>query len=483
MNGFSQVRIGGTGARSAAPVAGDMLHNRAYGWQSAGQSFAPTFMRHMYDYGTTPEQVAHVKMFHSHHASNNPKAYYKKRFTVEDVINSRFICKPLHLLDCCVETDNATCDHRHLGRARPRLKQPLVLIRGVVGRCNKPRLDMHYQHGPISTVAGYYAREILWPNAGVGPEDVDITGSYDAFTFTTMLQLEDYGFCKKGEGGALRVGRDDPARRPAAQQHLRRPSLRGLHPRHEHGHREHPATAPRRRRFLPGRRRRQAPAHLRLQRRRLPPGQGMSRSAPISAGPTRRPRRRWSCGAAEHRDRGDRTMPNRGEYLGMGLQLDDLDLENLEYFQHCAAHDFHLQACAQCGRLRYPPTTACPWCMALESTWKKVEGKGAVHSYSEVHHAIQPAFRGHTPYLILLVDLDTQKGEPTADEALRVVGNLCTPDGQLAPPELVRRVGIGTRVRMVFSDVADGLALPQWTIDETATAAGERLALPAGIRL
>ena len=85
MNGFSQVRIGGTGARSAAPVTGDMLHNRAYGWQSAGQSFAPTFMRHMYDYGTTPEQVAHVKMFTSAHASNNPKAYYKKRFTVEDV--------------------------------------------------------------------------------------------------------------------------------------------------------------------------------------------------------------------------------------------------------------------------------------------------------------------------------------------------------------------------------------------------------------
>ena len=80
-------------------------------------------------------------------------------------------------------------------------KHPLVLIRGVVGRCNKPRLDMHYQHGPISTVAGYYARQILWPNAGVGPEDIDITGSYDAFTFTTMLQLEDYGFCKKGEGG------------------------------------------------------------------------------------------------------------------------------------------------------------------------------------------------------------------------------------------------------------------------------------------
>ena len=91
-----------------------------------------------------------------------------------------------------------------------------------------------------------------------------------------------------------------------------------------------------------------------------------------------------------------------------------------------------------------------------------------MHSYSEVHHAIQPAFRGHTPYLILLVDLDTQKGQPTADEALRVVGNLCTPDGQLAPADQVSRVGIGTRVRMVFADVAPGLSLPQWTIDETA---------------
>jgi len=105
---------------------------------------------------------------------------------------------------------------------------------------------------------------------------------------------------------------------------------------------------------------------------------------------------------------------------------------------------------------------------SLESNWRKVEGKGAVHSYSEVHHAIQPAFRGHTPYLILLVDLDTQKGEPTPEEALRVAGNLATQDGQLAPPEMVRRVGIGARVRMVFSDVGPGLALPQWTIDEAA---------------
>jgi acetyl-CoA acetyltransferase len=163
--------------------------------------FAPTFMRHMYDYGTKPEQVAAVKAIHSEHASNNPKAFYKKRYTVEDVLGSRIICKPLHLLDCCVETDNATAIIvTRADRARDMRQRP-ALIRAIAGRTSKPRIDMHYQAGPISTVAGRYAREILWPNAGVMPEDVDITGSYDAFTFTTMLQLEDYGFCRKGEGG------------------------------------------------------------------------------------------------------------------------------------------------------------------------------------------------------------------------------------------------------------------------------------------
>ena len=161
-------------------------------------------------------------------------------------------------------------------------------------------------------------------------------------------------------------------------------------------------------------------------------------------------------------------MAIRSDYLGMSLSIDDLDGENLEYFRHCAAHDFHLQQCDDCKLLRYPPTTACPWCTCLTSTWTRVEGKGEVHSYEEVHHAIQPAFRDFTPYMVLLVDLDTQRGKPSEHEALRVVGNLTTPDGKLAPPETVARVGIGSRVRMVFSDVAPGLALPQWTLDEGA---------------
>ena len=216
MNGFSQVRIGGTGARASVPVGGDALHSAAYGWFSAGQNFSPTFMRHMYDYGTTPEQVAMVKVIHSEHASNNPKAYYKQRVTVEDVVNSRMICKPLHLLDCCVETDNATALIVTSVDKAYDYKQLPARILGVAGRVCKPRIDMHFQHGPISTVAGHYIKDIIYRNAGVGPEDIQCTGAYDAFTFTSMLQLEDYGFCKKGEGGdyvssgIMRLGGERP---------------------------------------------------------------------------------------------------------------------------------------------------------------------------------------------------------------------------------------------------------------------------------
>jgi acetyl-CoA acetyltransferase len=216
MNGYSQVRIGGTGRGGQSALSGDGLFTRGYGLMSAGQMFSQSFMRHMYDYGTTPAQVAHVKMIHSEHASNNPKAYYKHRVSVDDVLNSRMIVKPLHLLDCCVETDNATCIIiTRKDRAMDCAHTPATIL-SVVGRVSKPRSDNHYQSGPISTVAGHYAKEILWPNAGLGPEDVDVTGSYDAFTFTTMLQLEDYGFCKKGEGGdyvssgIMRLGGERP---------------------------------------------------------------------------------------------------------------------------------------------------------------------------------------------------------------------------------------------------------------------------------
>jgi acetyl-CoA acetyltransferase len=202
MNGYSDFRIGGTGARAAQPVRGLDLAQVPFGMRSAGQNFAPTFMRHMYEYGTTSEQVAAVRVAHSKHASQNPKAFLKDRVTVADVVGSRWIVKPLHLLDCCLETDNATALIVTSAERARDLKRKPAFIMGVAGRVNKPRLDFHWAHGPISRVAGYYAKDIVFGQAGIRPEDVQVTGSYDAFTFTTMLQLEEYGFCKKGEGGA-----------------------------------------------------------------------------------------------------------------------------------------------------------------------------------------------------------------------------------------------------------------------------------------
>ncbi len=201
MNGYSQVRIGGTGARAAAPIAGSDLLKRPYGVASAVQNFAFTFTRNMMEYGVTSEHLAQVKVTHSNHASNNPKALMKQRVTVDDVVNSRWIVQPVaHLLDCCLETDNATCIIvTSIERAKS-LRHPPAVIMAVQGRGTKPGGDFHYQYAPISRVAGYYVGPRIFELAGVTHDDIDVTGCYDAFTFTTLLQFEDYGFCKKGEG-------------------------------------------------------------------------------------------------------------------------------------------------------------------------------------------------------------------------------------------------------------------------------------------
>jgi len=161
-------------------------------------------------------------------------------------------------------------------------------------------------------------------------------------------------------------------------------------------------------------------------------------------------------------------LATTGEYLGMQISIDDLDAEHQTFYRFCANDELRLQACAACGLLRYPPTTACPWCASPESTWQAVEGRGTLHSYGEVHHSILPAFRAFTPYLLLLVELDTQAGKPSEHEALRLRGNLATADGDIAPPELVRQVGIGSRLRVVFKKVGSEIALPLWTLDENA---------------
>ncbi len=135
------------------------------------------------------------------------------------------------------------------------------------------------------------------------------------------------------------------------------------------------------------------------------------------------------------------------EYRGMTLVIPDNDSEWKEYFAAARAHRLILRACVACGRLRYPPSHGCPWCADLGWTWREVSGRGTIHSYEIVVHAIQPGFRDWAPYPVVLVELDEQRGQPTADEALRIVANLSAPPPPPTSiadsPELTGRPGRG----------------------------------------
>jgi hypothetical protein len=150
----------------------------------------------------------------------------------------------------------------------------------------------------------------------------------------------------------------------------------------------------------------------------------------------------------------------------MTLIVPDNDSEWKEFYEHARAHRLVVRKCTACGLVRYPATHACPWCMELGWTWQEVSGRGTIHSYEIVVHAIQPGFKELTPYPVVLVELDEQRGQPTPDEALRIIGNLVRPD---FAPEAEASVAIGKRVRVVFQDLADHMALPQFTLtDEPA---------------
>jgi uncharacterized OB-fold protein len=156
-------------------------------------------------------------------------------------------------------------------------------------------------------------------------------------------------------------------------------------------------------------------------------------------------------------------MPEPVAYRGMSLVVPDNDSEWREFYAHCRAHRLVMRACAACGLMRYPPSPACPWCTGLHWTWHEVSGRGTIYSYEVVVHAIQPGFRDATPYAIVLVELDEQRGVPSPEEALRVVANLVRPDGGM---EDAANVAIGKRVRVVFQDLAGHLALPQFTLSD-----------------
>jgi acetyl-CoA C-acetyltransferase len=159
--------------------------------------YAMCAKRHMYEFGTTSEQLAWIKVAASHHAQHNPDAMLRKVLTVEDVLNSPMVSDPLHRLDCCVISDGGGALVMTRADVAKTLKRPLVRVIGAaetVKHTAGGEVDLTYsgaaQTGPLA-----------FAEAGVKAADIKYASIYDSFTITVLMQLEDLGFCKKGEGG------------------------------------------------------------------------------------------------------------------------------------------------------------------------------------------------------------------------------------------------------------------------------------------
>lgn len=151
----------------------------------------------MYEFGTTSEQLAEVKVAASTHAQHNPNALLRKVVTVEEVVDSRFIAEPLHLLDCCVITDGGGAVVVVSPEVARRLDRRGVKLLGA-GEAPK-----HTGRAPIDlTYTGaVWSGPRAFAEARVTPGDIDYASVYDSFTITVVETLEDLGFCEKGQGG------------------------------------------------------------------------------------------------------------------------------------------------------------------------------------------------------------------------------------------------------------------------------------------
>ena len=193
---------GGAGAGAASP-----LSNMTDPWgMTLIANYAMVAQRHMYQYGTTSEQLARISVATRAHAMRNPEAVQAmtdlqfvgvNEISVEDVLNSRMIADPLHLLECCMVSDGggavviASADV-----ARDCRKKPVWIIGS--GEATK----YSENGGDLTVSAAAQSGPQAWAEAGIGPGEIDIAMIYDSFTITVLMMLEDLGFCGKGEGGA-----------------------------------------------------------------------------------------------------------------------------------------------------------------------------------------------------------------------------------------------------------------------------------------
>jgi acetyl-CoA acetyltransferase len=171
-----------------------------YGVLGPPYAYALACMRHMAQYGTTKEQLAQIAVQERQWAALNPKALMRDPITVEDVLNSRPICYPFNLLDCCLVTDaGGACVVVSPERARDLKKKPVW----VLGTGEAHDHAMISQMPDLTCTPAQYSGPAAMGMAGVTHDDIDLCMIYDSFTYTVLATFESLGFCKPGEGGAF----------------------------------------------------------------------------------------------------------------------------------------------------------------------------------------------------------------------------------------------------------------------------------------
>jgi acetyl-CoA C-acetyltransferase len=168
-----------------------------YGGTTHNQ-YAMCAMRHMHQYGTTSEQLAWIKVAASHHAQYNPNAVLRNVVTVEDVLNSPIIATPLHRLDCCVVTDGGGALIVTSPEVAKQLSRPKVKVLGAAEAIKGPFGGYGFD---LTVSAAALSGPKAFAEAGAKPADIKYASIYDSFTITVLMQLEDLGFCAKGDGG------------------------------------------------------------------------------------------------------------------------------------------------------------------------------------------------------------------------------------------------------------------------------------------
>jgi acetyl-CoA acetyltransferase len=188
-------------ASAAEGASGLHSYQAPYGLFSPAQMVALAARRHMHLYGTESRHFGEIAVTCRHHANLNPNAMmYGRPMSIDDHQNSRMIASPLHLLDCCLETDGgAALVITTADRARD-LKHPPTYISGIgfgAGHWNHRSIvkDMDSVHSESTVIAKHVFRD-----AGITHQDIDVLFIYDHFTPLVLMAIEDYGFCKRGEG-------------------------------------------------------------------------------------------------------------------------------------------------------------------------------------------------------------------------------------------------------------------------------------------